>query len=66
VININQKGMISSCVLKNKILIGCKDGTVYEIRTDTYQIEKSYEATTAATAIEYLNEFLADSFVISQ
>lgn len=58
--------MISSCVIKNKILIGCRDGTMFEIETDSFKITRQYQANTAVTAIEYMNSFLADSYVISQ
>lgn len=66
VIDISKKGMISSCVTKNKILVGCRDGTLFEIETDTFKITRAYLADKAVAAIEYLNSFLADSYVISQ
>jgi hypothetical protein len=64
-IDINKKGMISSCCLKNKFLIGCKEGSVFEVDNETLKIVKTYKANTAVNAIEYLHSFLADTFIIS-
>lgn len=57
--------MISTCCLKNKFLIGCKEGSIFEIDMESLKIEKTYKAATAINTIEYLEEFLADTFVIS-
>jgi hypothetical protein len=64
-IDIQNKGMISTCCLKNKFLIGCKEGSVFEIDMDNLRVEKTFKADTAVNSIEHLDEFLADTFVIS-
>jgi hypothetical protein len=33
-IDIEGKGMLSSCAIKGKVLIGCRDGTCFEIDSD--------------------------------
>ena len=37
-IDIEGKGMLSSCTVKGKVVIGCKDGTCFEIDTDSFKI----------------------------
>jgi hypothetical protein len=44
VVNIENKGMISSCCIKNKILVGCKDGMIFEIEAESFKVTKSYQA----------------------
>jgi len=66
VIDIGNKGMLSSVFLKNKFVIGCKEGTVFEIDMETLKITKTYKAEMAVNAICNLSGFLEDTFVISQ
>lgn len=44
VIDIKKKGMVSSVHLKNKFVIGCKEGSVFLFDLDTLKITKTYKA----------------------
>ena len=64
-IDIQGKCMISSVCKAKKFVIGCKEGSVIEIDLDTLEKTKVYQASTVVSAIEYLDTFLEDTFVIS-
>ena len=65
-INIQKKGLVCSKVLKKKMLIGCKDGTVFEVDSKEWAVTKTHTISTCVTAIEHLNGFMEDTYVISQ
>lgn len=65
VLDIQGKSMISSVCLKKKFVVGCKDGSVIEFDSETLKMTKCYKASTTVNAIEYLDSFLGDTFVIS-
>lgn len=58
--------MTCSVQLKTKFVIGCKEGSIFEFDIDTLKNIKRYKAESAINTIEYMQSYLADTFVISQ
>lgn len=48
------------------MVIGCKDGTVFEVNLKDWTVTKTHVISTCVTAIEHLNGFMEDTYVISQ
>ena len=55
-----------SKVSKNKVLAGCKDGTVYEICLRDFCVTKEHQFRASVTAIELLSGFMDSTYVVSQ
>lgn len=66
-INIDKKGMTCSVAFKNKLIVGCKDGNVFEVDSESLTVLKNYQGKTPVMSVDVLYDITTvDLYVMSQ